>query len=118
MEQTELFTVAELATRWNVGVDFIYRRLEPSHPQHIPHVRLPNGHPRFDTRLLGGYLHLSQERSNVATVGSTARGGCYMPIRQRDIGSHLAKTAAGKGETATPEGGATNSALGLGSALN
>ena len=84
MQQTELLTVVELAARWNLSVDFIYRRLNPLHPQYIPHLRLPNGHIRFDDRLLGGYLHIPQTRGNVATVGSTVRGGCYMPTRQRD----------------------------------
>jgi len=51
-----LLTVADLATRWNCTRDYVYRRLNPSHRQFIPHKRLPSGDVRFDLQELAGYL--------------------------------------------------------------
>ena len=106
MQETELLTVFELAGQWNVSADFIYRRMNPLDPQYIPHLRLPNGRIRFDDRLLGGYLHIPQTRGNVATVGSTVRGGRYMPTRQRDRQGTLRKRGRRRKywEVAWPEG--------------
>ncbi len=79
----ELLTVADLARHWNCSRDYVYRRLNPSHRQFIPHRRLPCGDVRFDRREIIGYLKSTDKPARVPTSGSTVRGGNVM-TRNRD----------------------------------
>jgi hypothetical protein len=78
-----LLTVADLAGLWNCSRDYVYRRLNPSHPQFIPHKRLPSGDVRFDERELVGYLKSPDKQVRVPISGSSVRGGIEM-TRNRD----------------------------------
>lgn len=78
-----LLTVADLASRWKVSKDYVYRRLNPNHPQFIPHTRLPSGDVRFDPRDLARCLKPVVKTVRVLTSGSTVRGG-FMMTRNRD----------------------------------
>jgi len=78
-----LLKVADLAGMWNCSRDYIYRRLNPSHPQFIPHKRLPSGDVRFDEQELVGYLKSSDKQVTVPMSGSSVRGGIEM-TRNRD----------------------------------
>ncbi len=61
----ELLTVADLARHWNCSRDYVYRRLNPSHRQFIPHRRLPCGDVRFDRREIIGYLKSADKPARV-----------------------------------------------------
>ena len=78
-----LLTVADLAQQWNCSRDYVYRRLNPSHRQFIPHKRLPSGDVRFDQQDLVGYLKSLDEQVRVPMSGSSVRGGIEM-TRNRD----------------------------------
>ena len=78
-----LLKVADLAGVWNCSRDYIYRRLNPSHPQFIPHRRLPSGDVRFDEQELAGYLKSSDKQVSFPMSGSSVREGIRM-TRNRD----------------------------------
>jgi integrase len=78
-----LLKVADLAGLWNCSRDYIYRRLNPSHPQFIPHKRLPSGDVRFDEQELAGYLKSSDKQVSFPMSGSSVREGIRM-TRNRD----------------------------------
>jgi hypothetical protein len=78
-----LLKVADLAGMWNCSRDYIYRRLNPSHPQFIPHKRLPSGDVRFDEQELVGYLKSSDKQVSFPMSGSSVREGVKM-TRNRD----------------------------------
>ena len=78
-----LLTVADLAQQWNCSRDYVYRRLNPSHRQFIPHKRLPSGDVRFDQEELVGYLKSPDKQVRVPMSGSSVRGGIEM-TRNRD----------------------------------
>ena len=78
-----LLKVADLAGKWNCSRDYIYRRLNPGHPQFIPHKRLPSGDVRFDEQELAGYLKSSDKQVSFPMSGSSVREGIRM-TRNRD----------------------------------
>jgi len=78
-----LLKVADLAGMWNCSRDYIYRRLNPRHPQFIPHKRLPSGDVRFDEQELAGYLKSSDKQDSFPMSGSSVREGIRM-TRNRD----------------------------------
>lgn len=78
-----LLKVADLAGMWNCSRDYIYRRLNPSHPQFIPHKRLPSGDVRFDEQEIVGYLKSSDKQVSFPMSGSSVREGIRM-TRNRD----------------------------------
>jgi len=78
-----LLKVADLAGKWSCSRDYIYRRLNPSHPQFIPHKRLPSGDVRFDEHDVVGYLKSTDKQVRVPMSGSSVREGIRM-TRNRD----------------------------------
>ena len=62
-EQTELLTVVELAARLKCSPSFIYRRLNPSHPQYVPHTRPTPSDIRFNSRVIADLLPKSENAS-------------------------------------------------------
>ena len=83
MQQTELLTVADLAARLQCSRSFIYRRLNPSHPRHIPHIRLTPTDVRFDGRLIADLLS-SVDDGNLIMGSAVLGGGKLTQSRHRD----------------------------------
>ena len=86
MQENELLTVGELAARLKCSRSYIYRRVKPSHPQHIPCIRLTPTDIRFDGRVVDDLL-ASQESGTVPKLDSAIRGGVKMTRRRDRQGS-------------------------------
>ncbi len=84
-----LLKVWDSAGRWNCSQDYIYRRLNPSRPQFIPHKRLPSGDVRFDEQELVGYLKSTDKQVRVPISGSSVREGIRMTRNRNRKGSLL-----------------------------
>ena len=82
-QQAEWLTVAELAAHLKCSPSFIYRRLNPSHAQHIPHIRLTPTDIRFDNRVIADLLP-EPEGVNVFQGPSVHPGGMMGCTRHRD----------------------------------
>jgi len=83
MPEAALLTVADLARQWHCSRDYLYRRLNPAHPQFIPHKRLPCGDVRFDVQEVDGYLKSPDKQVRFSMSGSSVREGIRM-TRNRD----------------------------------
>ena len=83
LQQTELLTVVELAARLKCSPGFIYRRLNRSHPQYIPHIRLTPTDIRFNSQVIADLLPKS-ENASVSLGPSVQPGGIVGCTRHRD----------------------------------
>ncbi|TAM80262.1 MAG: site-specific integrase [Acidobacteria bacterium] len=83
----QYLTVQQLRARLNVSESYIYRRLKPSHPEYIPHKRLPSGDIRFDPSVADNILRQVGEENKVAALDSAVRGGIKMARRRDRSGS-------------------------------